>query len=150
MGIVDEMEAFDDMRFPLVEDVPSSGRRVWIKLQNLMAQYESSHQSIERYSKRKGTDSHLTIENCIASISRLKVSSDGTTKFLLKMAKDNLEVESVIIPWKEKGFSTLCVSYVPDFCTLFFHKCACLIYLLFVRSQVGCRQGCTFCATGRK
>jgi len=35
-------------------------------------------------------------------------------------------VECVIIPWEERGASTLCVS-----------------------SQVGCRQGCTFCATGR-
>lgn len=67
-----------------------------------------------------------TIENSIASLSHMKVSPDGTTKLLLKMNKDGLEVESVIIPWMDKGFSTLCVS-----------------------SQVGCRQGCTFCATGR-
>jgi len=67
-----------------------------------------------------------TIENTIASLSHMKVSPDGTTKLLLKMNKDGLEVESVIIPWVDKGFSTLCVS-----------------------SQVGCRQGCTFCATGR-
>jgi len=67
-----------------------------------------------------------TIENTIASLSHMKVSPDGTTKLLLKMNKDGLEVESVIIPWLDKGFSTLCIS-----------------------SQVGCRQGCTFCATGR-
>ena len=67
-----------------------------------------------------------TIENTIASLSHMKVSPDGTTKLLLKMKKDGLEVESVIIPWVDKGFSTLCIS-----------------------SQVGCRQGCTFCATGR-
>jgi len=28
----------------------------------------------------------------------------------LKMKLDGLEVESVIIPWTDKGFSTLCVS----------------------------------------
>lgn len=51
-----------------------------------------------------------TIDNSIASLSHLKVSPDGTTKLLLKMKLDGLEVESVIIPWMDKGFSTLCVS----------------------------------------
>ena len=50
------------------------------------------------------------------------VSACGTHKLLLRMPSGD-EIETVIIP--HEGFSTLCVS-----------------------SQVGCRQGCTFCATG--
>lgn len=50
------------------------------------------------------------------------VSDCGTRKLLLAMPHGD-EVETVIIP--QGTFSTLCVS-----------------------SQVGCRQGCTFCATG--
>ncbi|KAL7532800.1 hypothetical protein ACHAXR_004857 [Thalassiosira sp. AJA248-18] len=95
------------------------GAAAWKKLQNVMREYHRSN---------NGNDAQniYTIENSIASLSHMKVSSDGTTKLLSKMRKDGLEVESVIIPWMDKGFSTLCVS-----------------------SQVGCRQGCTFCATGR-
>ena len=64
------------------------------------------------------------VEGGVAKLSYISRSSDGTTKLLLKLA-DGMEVETVIIPWKGKR-STLCIS-----------------------SQVGCRQGCTFCATGR-
>mmetsp|Transcript_14589 Transcript_14589/g.33948 ORF Transcript_14589/g.33948 Transcript_14589/m.33948 type:complete len:512 (+) Transcript_14589:216-1751(+) len=64
------------------------------------------------------------VEGGIATLSFVSRASDGTTKLLLKLS-DGLEVETVIIPWKGKR-STLCIS-----------------------SQVGCRQGCTFCATGR-
>jgi hypothetical protein len=64
------------------------------------------------------------VEGGVASLSYISQSSDLTTKLLLKLA-DGLEVETVIIPWKG-GRSTLCIS-----------------------SQVGCRQACTFCATGR-
>ena len=63
------------------------------------------------------------VEGGVASLSHISRSADGTTKLLLKMA-DGLQVETVIIPWKGQR-STLCIS-----------------------SQVGCRQGCTFCATG--
>lgn len=66
------------------------------------------------------------IEDTIATISHISVASDGTTKLLVKLIQDGLEVEAVIIPWKERGRSTLCIS-----------------------SQVGCAQGCSFCATGR-
>jgi 23S rRNA (adenine2503-C2)-methyltransferase len=66
------------------------------------------------------------IEDSIATISEISISADGTTKLLVKLIQDGLEVEAVIIPWNESGKSTLCIS-----------------------SQVGCRQGCTFCATGR-
>ena len=57
--------------------------------------------------------------------SHLSVASDGTTKLLIRL-RDGMEVESVIIPWYENGYSTLCIS-----------------------SQVGCRQACRFCATAR-
>lgn len=58
------------------------------------------------------------------------VSSDGVHKLLLAM-KDNAEVEAVLIPMATRRQdesierTTLCIS-----------------------SQVGCRQGCRFCATG--
>jgi 23S rRNA (adenine2503-C2)-methyltransferase len=64
------------------------------------------------------------VEGGVASLSHISTSSDLTTKLLLKLA-DGMEVETVIIPWRGSR-STLCIS-----------------------SQVGCRQGCTFCATGR-
>ena len=66
------------------------------------------------------------IEESIATISDISIAKDGTTKLLVKLIQDDLEVETVIIPWEETGRSTLCIS-----------------------SQVGCRQGCRFCATGR-
>ena len=64
------------------------------------------------------------IEGGVAKLAYLSRSSDSTTKLLLTLA-DGLQVESVIIPWKGQR-STLCVS-----------------------SQVGCKQGCRFCATGK-
>ncbi|CAB9520630.1 RNA methyltransferase RlmN [Seminavis robusta] len=64
------------------------------------------------------------VEGGVASLSLISISEDLTTKLLLKLA-DGLEVETVIIPW-EGVRSTLCIS-----------------------SQVGCSQGCKFCATGR-
>ncbi|VEU37306.1 unnamed protein product [Pseudo-nitzschia multistriata] len=66
------------------------------------------------------------VEEDVCKLSQVSVSPDGTTKLLLQLASDGLEVETVIIPWEDRGKSTLCVS-----------------------SQVGCRQGCTFCSTGR-
>ena len=76
------------------------GDAAWNRLQHIMRNYDSSNDDASIY----------TIDNSIASLSHMKVSPDGTTKFLLKMKKDGLEVESVIIPWFDKGFSTLCVS----------------------------------------
>lgn len=58
----------------------------------------------------------------IPEIIKEQISSDGTRKFLLKLA-DNSQIEMVIIPFKEKN--TLCIS-----------------------SQVGCARNCQFCATG--
>lgn len=64
-------------------------------------------------------------EGGVVSLSEISSSSDGTTKLLIKLY-DGLEVETVIIPWEEKGVSSVCIS-----------------------SQVGCKQACTFCATGK-
>lgn len=60
-------------------------------------------------------------------IDRVQVSSDGTTKFLLRLA-DNERVETVLIPSTSKSGNvrwTQCLS-----------------------TQVGCAMGCTFCSTG--
>lgn len=56
------------------------------------------------------------VEGGVAKLSYISRAGDKTTKLLLKLS-DGLEVETVIIPWKEQR-STLCIS-----------------------SQVGCRQG---------
>eukprot|EP00986_Skeletonema_menzelii_P006849 scaffold2603_cov138-Skeletonema_menzelii.AAC.2 len=79
-----------------------------------------------------------TIENGLATLVHISPSSDGTTKLLVRLV-DGFEVETVLIPfWAQrttknteknnlgKGRTTVCIS-----------------------SQVGCRQGCTFCATGK-
>jgi 23S rRNA (adenine2503-C2)-methyltransferase len=71
------------------------------------------------YSKQGGK-----VEGGVASLSYISRAGDSTTKLLLKLS-DGLEIETVIIPWKGQR-STLCMS-----------------------TQVGCRQGCKFCATGR-
>ena len=52
-----------------------------------------------------------------------QTSSDGTTKFLLRLA-DGRQIESVFIP--DTPAQTFCIS-----------------------TQVGCAMGCTFCATGQ-
>jgi hypothetical protein len=72
-------------------------------------------------------DSSSTLEDRIATLSHISTSSDGTTKLLLQLqTEDAYEIETVIIPWPDRNSSTLCIS-----------------------SQVGYRQACTFCATGR-
>ncbi|KAJ1624882.1 hypothetical protein T492DRAFT_256868 [Pavlovales sp. CCMP2436] len=54
------------------------------------------------------------------SLSEQTVTRDGTVKLLVRLS-DGLEVETVLIPWTERGRTTICVS-----------------------SQVGCAQACTF------
>ena len=77
--------------------------------------------ALQRYRQHFGP-----IRDTVAQISKIQTANDGTTKLLLQLLKDGLEVETVIIPWEDRQSSTLCIS-----------------------SQVGCRQGCTFCMTGR-
>ena len=76
---------------------------------------------------------HRPIDD-IATVSLETVAADGTRKLLLRLS-DGLEVETVLIPplpserqvaSNARARTTLCIS-----------------------SQVGCRQGCVFCATGR-
>jgi hypothetical protein len=64
------------------------------------------------------------IEGGVATLSYISKANDSTTKILLTLA-DGLQIETVIIPMAGDR-STLCVS-----------------------SQVGCAQGCRFCATGK-
>lgn len=67
-------------------------------------------------------DEHFTFD--LPDIALEQVSHyDGSVKFLLRLADGNL-IEAVLMP--EKNRLTLCIS-----------------------SQVGCRQGCVFCHTGR-
>jgi 23S rRNA (adenine2503-C2)-methyltransferase len=80
--------------------------------------------ALERLSSLYNSYTPSRVEGGVATLSHISQSRDSTTKLLLRLS-DGLEVETVIIPWTG-GRSTLCVS-----------------------SQVGCRQGCTFCATGR-
>jgi len=70
--------------------------------------------------------SSLGIESSIATLSEITRSNDGTTKLLIKLVNTDFYIESVIIPNPGWGKSTLCIS-----------------------SQVGCAQGCVFCATGK-
>lgn len=65
------------------------------------------------------------VDGGLATLWHLSRAKDDTTKLLLRL-HDGKAIETVIIPWPEKGRSTLCMS-----------------------AQVGCRQGCKFCATGR-
>ncbi len=104
----------------------SLGYVAWNKLQKCMAMMGRGVQSNfttdesdnngsirwerERLNGHEHGNAIYTISNSIASLSHMNVSPDGTTKILLKMKLDGLEVESVIIPWRDKGFSTLCVS----------------------------------------
>jgi 23S rRNA (adenine2503-C2)-methyltransferase len=67
-----------------------------------------------------------SIENQIATLSNITTSQDGATKLLMQLQSDGMMVETVIIPWEDRHKSSICVS-----------------------SQVGCRQACTFCSTGR-
>ena len=66
------------------------------------------------------------MEDTIGTISHISIASDSTTKLLVKLHYDNLQVECVIIPWHDTKRSTVCIS-----------------------SQIGCQQGCQFCATGK-
>ena len=99
------------------------------------------------------------IDNRIATLTHVSQSSDGTTKLLLTLCRDQTQIETVLIPFYNNnnnnnnnnttstptaetvdhstpdtngttnpntgGRTTICIS-----------------------SQVGCQQGCTFCATG--
>jgi len=58
-----------------------------------------------------------------STVESVQVSIDGTSKFVIKLV-DGHRIESVLMR-HDNGRNTLCVS-----------------------SQIGCKMGCTFCATG--
>jgi hypothetical protein len=64
------------------------------------------------------------VDGGLATLTEQHTARDGTTKLLLTL-RDDVQIETVIIPFYDQNRSTLCIS-----------------------SQVGCRQACTFCATG--
>jgi 23S rRNA (adenine2503-C2)-methyltransferase len=66
-----------------------------------------------------------SVEERVSRLNDITVCQDGTTKLLLDLTS-GLQVETVILPFSDRQRSTLCIS-----------------------SQVGCRQACTFCLTGR-
>jgi len=70
---------------------------------------------------RRDLAAHFTIAT--PAVESRQVSSDGTTKFLLRLA-DGRHVEAVYIP--DTPAQTFCIS-----------------------TQVGCAMGCTFCLTGK-
>jgi hypothetical protein len=73
-------------------------------------------------------ETHTDAMSSIARIVNVHRSLDGTTKLLLQLTTKGgqFQIESVIIPWRDRGSSSLCLS-----------------------NQVGCAQACTFCSTGR-
>ena len=71
---------------------------------------------------REWLDDHCHF--ALPEIEQQRMSTDGTVKWLLRVAKGDL-VEMVLIP--EKGRNTLCVS-----------------------SQIGCVLDCSFCSTGKQ
>jgi hypothetical protein len=116
-----------------------SGNLVQIGTSSTREQIQDKYLPLKRKSQTMGINalkqlsspscypSPLGIESSIATLEHITRSKDGTTKLLLKLvASSNYFIESVIIPNPEWGKSTLCVS-----------------------SQVGCKQGCVFCATGK-
>ena len=84
------------------------------------------HKARQIYQDAFGTTTSPRLTETIASLVQTTRAADGTTKLLFRCVADHLEVETVIIPWDDRQQSTLCVS-----------------------SQVGCKQGCTFCLTGK-
>ena len=107
-----------------------------------------------------------SLEYTIASLQQIQISSDGTTKLLLRLASDGALVESVIIP----VFPAAAVNPISSTTSTMHnptrdmsreeeeestHTHTPIITsttprsTLCVSSQVGCRQACTFCATGR-
>lgn len=121
----------------LVTDHPQNSPNIISSTKNLITYIEHSeenHESIQnllptsRKTQGLGVDALINLaslyeqyggglEGKVGTLSFVSTSSDGTTKLLIKL-HDGLEVETVIIPWFDKGWSTVCIS-----------------------SQVGCLQG---------
>ena len=90
-----------------------------------------------------------SIENGVATLIQISSSVDGTTKLLLRLV-DGLEVETVLIPF----YSTHVAAVVDTINTNYTNTNQKISpplgrTTICVSSQVGCLQGCTFCATGK-
>ncbi|KAL7486713.1 hypothetical protein ACHAW6_012310 [Cyclotella cf. meneghiniana] len=100
------------------------------------------------------------IENGLATLVHISTASDGTTKLLLRLV-DGFEVETVLIPfwasghpkneggessdetpWNDDSDKRTSLGRATRYASLG-RTTVC------ISSQVGCKQGCTFCATGR-
>ena len=90
----------------------------WIHHNNVDSFDEMTNLSLELRAK---LTEHFQIKTL--QVAKHEVSSDGTEKFVWKLA-DGREIESVLMP--EAKRNTICIS-----------------------SQVGCALGCYFCATGQ-
>ncbi len=103
---------------PLEIDTPRVLRELWTGL------YARGATTLEELALNKALRGKLepTISLARPEIVREQISSDGTRKWLIKLADGNL-VETVYIP--EEGRGAVCVS-----------------------SQVGCTMRCSFCHTG--
>ena len=89
--------------------------------------YSSAEQDVESTFLPKVLKDALRAQNIDipVHIDSFKTSGyDRSTKFLIKLKRDGLAVEAVLMP--ERKRTTICIS-----------------------SQVGCAQGCSFCQTGR-
>jgi 23S rRNA (adenine2503-C2)-methyltransferase len=91
----------------------------WIYAKNVQSIDEMTDLSLEVRNKLKETAVISPLK-----LAHLKVSSDGTRKYLFELPDGQL-VESVLMSFQDRPSLTACVS-----------------------SQVGCAVGCTFCATG--
>jgi 23S rRNA (adenine2503-C2)-methyltransferase len=158
MHFYDEEEDYESIR----QAMPSTRRQTRLgrdALQKLAQTYCASNvnnNTATNTSNNNGIDNNWRVEDGVASLVHVSRSADGTTKLLLQM-RDGLQVETVIIPIdkKKKKSSSRKMSAAAadkdknsedernDTSSTRRASTVCL------SSQVGCRQACTFCATGR-
>ncbi|KAL7577272.1 hypothetical protein ACA910_002017 [Epithemia clementina (nom. ined.)] len=121
--IADDRDAFDSV----AKHLPSSrrtqrlGATALAQLSHLLARTIIHDNS---HAQTIHDAAGFCVEGGLTTLSHVSQARDGTTKLLLQL-HDGWQVETVIIPWNGIR-STLCIS-----------------------SQVGCRQACRFCATGK-
>jgi hypothetical protein len=95
-----------------------------------------------------------SIENGLATLVHISPSTDGTTKLLLRFM-DGWEVETVLIPFWSNDNSKQSVMEEGRKGTADKRRSKATTATttgrttVCISSQVGCRQGCTFCATGK-
>jgi 23S rRNA (adenine2503-C2)-methyltransferase len=86
------------------------------------------------------------IESGLATLVHISTSTDGTTKLLLRLM-DGFEVETVLIPfWAANNNDDITNNENNDRTSRYASLGRTTVC---ISSQVGCKQGCSFCATGR-